>query len=77
MPSTAEMLKEKERNSLDEKIHAFEEKYGTSVFLKCAISALNRIIADRKIASEREITNYFAREMDLQITAMEKESESS
>jgi hypothetical protein len=52
---------------LDEKVNevaiGFELRYGTAELIKVALSALNRILVEKGVATEEEIQLMFLKEM--------------
>lgn len=64
--SSVEQEREKNRKILNDKTCAFEENHGSTAMFKVIISALNKLLVEKGIVSEREIINYFQREAEIQ-----------
>ncbi len=63
--SKIEQEREMNRKILHDKVCNFEEIHGSSTMSKIMFNTLSRLIVEKGIASEREIINYFQREIDI------------
>lgn len=55
--------KKKNKNSLERTCMAFETRYGTGVFTKVCLSALQKLLVNKKLVTEEELVDYLTQEL--------------